>query len=263
MYLYIPFMYLCCCCSVCCYPAVVAAAVLLLAAGVGHRVPGDTICCCGLLHLIPVFSFPARFICNVLPGSTVAYTAAKSSVITGMRGAKVCVSPPRRSPPCNKLIPGTEVLSIICDVFVVFRSYLFVCVLFVCAPFAQTLKEVERGRPSGHSRRNLGSIRAVCRAWRAYEVFFSAGGVDRIISRVFFLKRYFGTRYYPPFFEMLVFLLIHTYPIENDTARNKTLGSTCRDRFTVHYHPSLGALRAVCRVSRAHVCTVCNARLFS
>ena len=39
----------------CCYPAVVAAAVLLLAAGVGHRVPGDTICCCGLFNLIQKF----------------------------------------------------------------------------------------------------------------------------------------------------------------------------------------------------------------
>ena len=32
-----------------------------------------------------------------------------------------------------------------------------------------------------------------------------------------------------------------------------TLGSLCRDRFGVQHHPSLGVLRAVCRVSRVHV----------
>ena len=41
-----------------------------------------------------------------------------------------------------------------------------------------------------------------------------------------------------------------------------TLGSLCRDRFGVHYHPSLDALRAVCRVARVHV-PPCNAILFS
>ena len=46
-----------CCCSVCCCPAVAAAAVLLRAAAVRRRVPDDAICSCGLLHLIPVFSF--------------------------------------------------------------------------------------------------------------------------------------------------------------------------------------------------------------
>ena len=49
-------MYSCCCCSVRCYPAVAAAAVLLLAAAVRNRVPDDALYCCGLLHLIPVFS---------------------------------------------------------------------------------------------------------------------------------------------------------------------------------------------------------------
>ena len=47
-----------------------------------------------------------------------------------------------------------------------------------------------RGRPSGHGRQGLGAIRAVWRAWRALEDFFSAG-VDTTISRVFFLRRYF------------------------------------------------------------------------
>ena len=73
MYLYIPAMYICCCCSVCCYTAVAAAAVLLLAAAVRPRVPDDKICCCGTLHLIPVFSFlfiQTRCIFNVTLGST-------------------------------------------------------------------------------------------------------------------------------------------------------------------------------------------------
>ena len=56
MSLYIPVMCFCCC-SVCCYLAVAAAAVLLLAAAIRHRVPNETISCCGLLRLIPVFSF--------------------------------------------------------------------------------------------------------------------------------------------------------------------------------------------------------------
>ena len=46
-------MYFCRCCSVaCCYSAVAAAS-----AAVGHRVPDCKICCCGSLHLIPVFPF--------------------------------------------------------------------------------------------------------------------------------------------------------------------------------------------------------------
>ena len=63
----------------CCYPAVAAAAGLLLAAAVRHRVPGDTICYCVLLHLIPVIDFflfiQTRFIFNVPLGSIVACTA--------------------------------------------------------------------------------------------------------------------------------------------------------------------------------------------
>ena len=55
----------------------------------------------------------------------------------------------------------------ICEISVLLRSY-----LFGRAPFAQTLKKVDRGRPSGHGRGGLGSVRAVCRAWRALQVFF-------------------------------------------------------------------------------------------
>ena len=45
----------------CYYPSVATAAVVLFAAAVRHRVPGDTICYCGLLHLIPVRSLQTRF----------------------------------------------------------------------------------------------------------------------------------------------------------------------------------------------------------
>ena len=50
---------------------------------------------------------------------------------------------------------------------------------------------------------------------------------------------------------MLTFLLIRTL---SKTARlATTLGSPYRDRFGVHGHPSIGALRAVRRVSRVPV----------
>ena len=55
----------------CCYPAGAAATVLLLAAAVRHRVPDGALCCCGLLHLIPVF-IETRFSFNAPLGSTVA-----------------------------------------------------------------------------------------------------------------------------------------------------------------------------------------------
>ena len=97
----------------CCYPAGAAATVLLLAAAVRHRVPDGALCCCGLLHLIPVFYFSSfiqtRFIFDVPIGSTVACTASiylypithhTCSKITGMRGAKAGGTP-WRGPPCK------------------------------------------------------------------------------------------------------------------------------------------------------------------
>ena len=76
-----------------------------------HRVPGDTMCCCGLLHLIPVFYFSSSkhelflmYPLTVLSACTasiyLSYKYYTSSLITGMRGAKAGVGPPRRSPPC-------------------------------------------------------------------------------------------------------------------------------------------------------------------
>ena len=95
----------------CYYPSVATAAVVLFAAAVRHRVPGDTICCCGLLHLIPVRSLQSNTIFfSVPPGIPVACTASiylrydtyhTFSVITGIPRAKAGANPPRRSPPCK------------------------------------------------------------------------------------------------------------------------------------------------------------------
>ena len=83
--------------------------LLLLAAAVRHRVPDDIICCCGLMHVIPVFSsfkhdfffmYPLALLSHEQPRLTYN-THRTSSKITGMRGAKAGVSPPRRIPPCK------------------------------------------------------------------------------------------------------------------------------------------------------------------
>ena len=127
----------------------------------------------------------------------------------------------------------------ICEISVLLRSY-----LFGRAPFAQTLKKVDRGRPSGHGRGGLGSVRAVCRAWRALQVFFrrewrrfpgfSSGGVT--LYQVSFIFGNVG---------------VVCSCVSMKTARlATTLGSLRRDRFGAHYHLSLGAVRAVCRVMR-------------
>ena len=79
---------------------------------------------------------------------------------------------------------------------------------------------------------------------------FSAG-VDKTISRVCILRRYLVHGIILHFSECWCVLLIR---ISLKTAQlATTLGSLCKDRFGVHDHPSLGALRVVCRVSRAHV----------
>ena len=53
-------------------------------------------------------------------------------------------------------------------------------------------RTTERGRPFGHSsRRNLGTIRAECRTWRALKVFFPAGSGQDDCPGSFSLRRYF------------------------------------------------------------------------
>ena len=110
MYSSIPAMYFCR--SYCCYVVGCCTAVAAAAAAV-HRVPDYKICCCGSLHLIPVFSFSSLkhdlfSLCSLAVLShfnrrLFAYNTYHTSLaITGMRGAKTGVSPPRRSFPCNK-----------------------------------------------------------------------------------------------------------------------------------------------------------------
>ena len=75
----------------------------------------------------------------------------------------------------SKYIPG--MYTYIGEFLVTFFVH---ALLFVRAPFAQTLNGIDRGRPSGHSRRGLASIRAACRAWRELEVFFRREWVKTI-----------------------------------------------------------------------------------
>ena len=94
--------------ALCCYTAVVAEQLLLLV--IVCRMAKNV---AGLLNLIPssVFFLFKHGLYNVrtpvlsLLPPRFAYTAT-SSVITGMRGAKAGVSPPRRIPTCtNTTIP--------------------------------------------------------------------------------------------------------------------------------------------------------------
>ena len=111
-----------------------------------------------------------------------------------------------------------------------FFFYLLVLVLsylLVRAPFAQTprSKEVDRGRPSGHSRRGLGAIRAVCRAWRALKVFLLGRGCgynkEDDLPGVL-LEASFCTRY-PPFFEINVLGVFAGEHADWNTRRDATL----------------------------------------
>ena len=103
-------------------------------------------------------------------------------------------------------------------VFVHFWHF-FCSYLFARAPFANANVEVDRGRPSGRShtavsRRGLGAIRAVCRAWRGLRSFFR---LEWTISPVFLLRRYFvpGILHFSKF---TLEFFAHTYLFENGTA---------------------------------------------
>ena len=90
-------------------------------------------------------------------------------------------------------------------------------------------------------------MRCVTRGVRS-NIFFV--GVDKTSSRGFILRHYF-LPVILHFSKCWCFLLIR---ISLKTARHATtLGFQWRDRCGVHDRPSLGALRAVCRVSRVHV----------
>ena len=107
MYLYIPAMYFCCCLLL----LLLCSVLLYWCCCCCHRAPDGQICCCGSLHLIPVFSFFSfkHDIFSMYPLAVLSHlqqrfftysTYHTSSVIAGMRGAKAGVSPPRRRPPC-------------------------------------------------------------------------------------------------------------------------------------------------------------------
>ena len=106
------------CIRICLPAAVYCAAILLLlqmlllAAAVRHRVPGGKIYSRGSLHLIPAllsihsnkmfFQCTPWQYCRIFSVGVFTYNSAyhTSSDITGMRGTKAGVTPPRRSPPC-------------------------------------------------------------------------------------------------------------------------------------------------------------------
>lgn len=132
----------------------------------------------------------------------------------------------------------------VCEIFVCFGSY-----LFVRPPFEQKLNGYE-GRLVTLVGVWARSGQCVARGGRS--IFFSAG-VDMTYDDFpgFLLDwRHCFVFRNSLFFQMLCFLLprisLKTAPF------GKTLGFLCRDSFGVYYHPSLGRLRAVCRVSRMH-----------
>ena len=81
---------------------------------------------------------------------------------------------------------------------------------------------------------------AVCRAWRALKNFFSGGSGEDDFPGFLFEALFF----IPYFSKCWCFSLIRMVSLK--TARlATTLGSLCKDRFGVHYPPSLapGVLR--------------------
>lgn len=81
-------------------------------------------------------------------------------------------------------------------------------------------------------------------------ILFS-GGVGKIRFAGF--STTLSVLWYPRFSKFCFFLLIRTGTSLKTAQISVAFGSLCRDRFGVHYHPSLGPPRAVCRVSRVHV----------
>ena len=118
MFSYIP----ACCCVVCCYAAVAAAAaaccLLLLVVIVGRMAKFVSVV--HSLRVIPVYSsssfkhdlfsmHPLAILSHFQRRFLYLWYVSYILGITGMRGAKAGVSPPRRSPPCmyTYIMPGT------------------------------------------------------------------------------------------------------------------------------------------------------------
>ena len=95
----------CFCCSACCYTAVVAAAAASCCC-CSSSCAGRQFCCCWLSeydssNFLSVHSNTIYFFMHplaVLSHFRPRFAYNTSSVITGMRGAKAGVSPPRRNP---------------------------------------------------------------------------------------------------------------------------------------------------------------------
>ena len=104
------------------------------------------------------------------------------------------------------------------DFFVCFQSFL-VCLL--ARAVSTNLRVFLQGKPvrTRSSRFGLDPC-SVLRVARAHFFLFGRG-VDKTISQVFVLKRYFVSRYPPLFENVVVFLLIYfegnTYLFENGT----------------------------------------------
>ena len=126
-------------------------------------------------------------------------------------------------------------------------------------------KGVDRARPSGHSRRGLGAIRAVCRAWRALIFVFSAG-VDKTVSRGSFSRRYFvqvRILNLCKWCVLLIFIRIRVYTCIYTPGISYGNGTACHNSGfpAVQGHGQVwGTLSS--KVGALRACAVCNAMLF-
>ena len=130
--------------------------------------------------------------------------------------------------------------------------FLLINISLKTARHATTLGSLYRDRIGVHHHPSLGALCAVCRVSRVH--------VPCVMRYVFlYQKQSAGLNC---FGQMLgVFCSYIEVCISLKRARlAATLGSSCRDRLGVHYRPSLGVLRAVCRESHVHV--PCGIRYF-
>ena len=93
-----------------------------------------------------------------------------------------------RKPAMPSILLPTEAASTTSRSLEVCTSILYICDFgYFFAHISSYAHRSHKLRPSGHGRGGLGSIRAVCRAWRALQVFLGAGG-DKMICWVFFMR---------------------------------------------------------------------------
>lgn len=141
--------------------------------------------------------------------------------------------------------PGTSINILIRVLCVFWGGALLIC---LHTRTVGTIAKVDRARRSGHTRRGLGTILPYF-ASGVHAVFFSAGEVNKTVSRVFSVRSFFLL--FLCFFKGWRFLLICISLRTAGLAIN--LGSLCRDRFRLHSNSTADALRAVCRAPRVHM----------